>query len=275
MRQPDTYIICTSPRSGSTLLCSILRATGRAGYPASWFHEPSLEHWAAELDVPPVEGRCTDQIATLIEAARHKGRAGGALFALRLQRQSAGFFLNTLAHLHPDTRNDLSRIKASFGETCFLFLRRRNKVAQAISYMRAQQSGLWHRAADGSELERLARHCEPTYDAAFISQWVEIFSRYDTEWQTWFDHEKIDAREVIYEDLASEPVRILRTVLAALSIDPQLADGIEPGVQRLSDATSAELIARFERDTLKQKRDKRPHYSGAISGPNQATKTNL
>lgn len=41
---PDyrAYVICTSPRSGSTLLCKLLAATGQAGKPKSYFHKPDL-----------------------------------------------------------------------------------------------------------------------------------------------------------------------------------------------------------------------------------------
>ncbi|MBT6203829.1 MAG: sulfotransferase, partial [Rhodospirillaceae bacterium] len=42
MARYQSYVICTSPRSGSTLLCSLLAATGLAGNPCSHFHDPSI-----------------------------------------------------------------------------------------------------------------------------------------------------------------------------------------------------------------------------------------
>ncbi|MEO1275711.1 MAG: Stf0 family sulfotransferase [Pseudomonadota bacterium] len=45
MGTPRSYVICTAPRSGSTLLCHLLRATGVAGWPGSHFHRPSLTGW--------------------------------------------------------------------------------------------------------------------------------------------------------------------------------------------------------------------------------------
>lgn len=249
MRQPDSYIICTSPRSGSTLLCSMLHATGCAGHPASWFHEPSLDEWAADLGVSLRGEKETDQIAALIEAAKHKGRASGPLFAIRLQRQSAVFFLDTLARLHPDALNDLSRIRASFGDTRFIYLTRRDKVAQAVSYMRAVQSGLWHRAADGSELERLAPHRSPWYDADFLSEWVETFTSYDHEWRAWFTLERITPLALTYEDLCCKRLVTLGRALGYLDLDPQLAKDVSPSVQILSDSQSADWIQRFKRDT--------------------------
>jgi LPS sulfotransferase NodH len=34
---PSSYLICATPRSGSTLLCAVLGATGVAGRPAEYF----------------------------------------------------------------------------------------------------------------------------------------------------------------------------------------------------------------------------------------------
>lgn len=256
MSRPSAYILCTSPRSGSTLLCSLLRATGAAGYPESWFHEPSLAQWAEGLDIPLPGGPEDAQIATLIEAAQTRGRAGGSIFALRLQRQSAPFFLKMLSRQHPDLQGDLARIRRSFGNTRFLFLTRPDKVTQAVSYLRAQQSGLWHRAADGSELERLAPPQVSHYDAAFLSEWVETFTRYDAEWRGWFAQEGIEPLELSYDRLARAPVETLRQVLDALSLDPRLADGVAPGVQRLADTTSARWVARFKREAERDRATK-------------------
>lgn len=40
-----SYMICTVPRSGSTLLCGLLAATSHAGHPDSHFHSSSLDDW--------------------------------------------------------------------------------------------------------------------------------------------------------------------------------------------------------------------------------------
>lgn len=248
MSRPQSYILCTSPRSGSTLLCTLLRESGVAGYPESWFHRPSLVGWAKDLEIPLPKGSEPAKIATLIAAAKDKGLANGALFALRLQRQSAPFFLQMLARLHPDLRHDRDRLRACFGETRFLYLNRSDKIAQAVSYMRAQQTGLWHRAADGSELERLASHREPYYDHAFLAQWVKTFTQYDARWRTWFARERITPYALSYDTLSNDPTGCLRAVLAALSLTPPKRQDISPGVQRLSDTLNAEWIERFKRE---------------------------
>ncbi|MEL6981932.1 MAG: Stf0 family sulfotransferase, partial [Actinomycetota bacterium] len=75
-----TYVICTSPRSGSTLLCTLLASTGVAGNPDSWFHRPSLDDWARGLGVDG--GLCdeTPSVSRLLRAARDLGSGHGDMF---------------------------------------------------------------------------------------------------------------------------------------------------------------------------------------------------
>ncbi len=167
----QSYILCTSPRSGSTLLCGLLKATQRCGLPDSHFHEPSLQAWLGYYDLEDVAfATRADAVGAVVKAARAYGQDGTDMFGLRLQRQSAAFFFDQLAHLHPQLTGDAARIDAAFGRTAYLYLTRDNKLDQAISYVKATQSGLWHRAPDGTEVERLSAHRDPVYDRAGLSQ---------------------------------------------------------------------------------------------------------
>ena len=40
-----SYMICATPRSGSTLLCEALRNTGLAGYPDEYFGPMHVDRW--------------------------------------------------------------------------------------------------------------------------------------------------------------------------------------------------------------------------------------
>ena len=44
--QIDSYLICTTPRTGSTLLCGLMASTTVAGRPESYFREPDEQLWA-------------------------------------------------------------------------------------------------------------------------------------------------------------------------------------------------------------------------------------
>ncbi|GAB4543191.1 MAG: Stf0 family sulphotransferase [Roseibium sp.] len=244
-----SYILCTSPRSGSTLLCNLLAATGVAGRPGSLFHEPSLDAWLEYFGLAPDTGETQrETLGRVFAAALGKGTGGTGIFGLRLQRHSFNFFIRKLAVLHPEGSSDLDRLRAAFGETLFIHLTRRDKIGQAVSFVRAKQSGLWHRAADGSELERLSAPRPLQYDPAALKECHDRFTRFDRDWQGWFANEGISPLRIAYEDLSADPRATLRRVLGHLGRDRPAADRVVPGVAKLADATSTEWATRFRQD---------------------------
>ena len=113
-----SYMICTAPRSGSTLLCRLLAETGVAGRPASHFHEPSLAEWTRRLDVDPAADASEGEIVeACIQAALARGRSDNGLFGLRLQRPSFAFFFSNLALVHSDGASERPRFEGVFGRT--------------------------------------------------------------------------------------------------------------------------------------------------------------
>jgi LPS sulfotransferase NodH len=242
----SAYVLCTSPRSGSTLLCRLLADTGIAGRPGSHFHEPSLAEWLAEYDLPEVPGRTErDTVAAVFHAAIDRGRGGTPVFGLRLQKHSFAFFTEKLALLYPEPAGDVARMRAAFGRTLFIHLARADKVAQAVSLVRAEQTGLWHRAADGSELERTAPPREPDYDGEALRAVFDRLNGYEREWQAWFAREGLSPLRLTYDALSADPAGTLAKVLDALGLPREAASGVTPGTARLADATSRDWVNRF------------------------------
>ena len=242
----DSYVICTSPRSGSTLLCSLLAATGVSGKPDSYFHEPSLEAWQADLGVTPPQGASEREVVALLFAeAIAQGSGGTGMFGLRLQRHSFAFFVGKLALLQPEAPTDAARFAAAFGRTLFIHLSRANKLEQAVSCVKARQSGLWHRRPDGSELERLAPHRDPHYDHDTIRAERDAMLAMDAAWEAWFAAEAIAPLRLTYDGISADPQGTLRRVLARLGLDPDIAAGVAPGTAKLADRTSRDWVSRF------------------------------
>ncbi len=241
-----SYVICTSPRSGSTLLCSLLAATGAAGNPKSYFHEPALADWLDRFDLTPDPSMPErDVLAEVFRAAIAKRSLGTGLFGLRLQRHSFDFFIEKLSVLCPGRRNDRERFTAAFGETLFIHLTRTDKVDQAVSYVMANQTGLWHQAPDGTELERLSEPCSPVYDEAEILKRYTELTALDGAWDHWFEKEGIEPLRLTYDALSADPIETLCQILDRLGRDRMAAEGVVPGVAKLADATSRDWVTRF------------------------------
>jgi LPS sulfotransferase NodH len=246
MRPSNSYVICTSPRSGSTLLCSLLREAGNAGFPDSHFHAPSLEKWLGSYGFRGDDFTTRqDALKAVFKSAREYGKGSSDIFGMRLQRHSFDFFMEQLGVLHPSLPNDRSRIDAAFGKTFFVHLTRKNKLDQAISYVKAKQSGLWHIAPDGTALDRLTEPKEPVYDAVAITAQLTLSEQMDADWETWFAKEKISPLLVTYGELSAAPYATLGRVLKALGLECEPRDEATPPVAKMADATNQEWADRF------------------------------
>lgn len=224
----------------------MLASTGVAGKPASYFYGSSIADWLADLELAVIESLSeSDILKSILRTVLHAGRNGSRLFGLRQQAHGLAFLCQKLALLYPDEVSDAARFQRAFGATLFIHLTRSDKVEQAVSLLKARQTGLWHVAPDGSELERVAPHRAPVYDADLLRTYVETVTAYDREWIEWFAREGIEPFRITYDQLAADPVDVLRLVLDRLGLDLAAASGITPGVRKLADNTSQDWVARF------------------------------
>lgn len=248
----NSYIICTCPRSGSTLLCKLLAETGISGVPNSHFHTPSLDRWLKTYELQKRKFNSEQEaLQAIFDAARVRGTGNTGVFGLRLQRGSFDFFMKQTAMLFPGLESDFDRIQAAFGKTLFIHLTRPNKLDQAISLVKAAQTGLWHMAADGTELERVSEPQELQYDADIISNRLTDLSELDDAWRAWFKNENLEPLEITYDELSSDPQHVLRNILNELGLETPVAQNINSPTIKLADETSRTWANRFlaERDS--------------------------
>ena len=211
------YVICATPRSGSTLLCSLLRVSGVAGDPASLFLRQSMAEHRVEWGIGP---EWPDYLAAALQA----GRGANGVVGLRMMWE-------TFAEVGP-------QVVAAMGEVRFIWLRRRDLVAQAVSRHRAEVSGTWHLGFEEAE-----HPVEPAYDGDRIAAWVAEAAAANRAWAAWFAAQGIAPLEVQYEDLAAEPVAVAKQVLGYLGLEA--ARPLSVTNRRMADQVSAEWAARF------------------------------
>ena len=255
-----SYIICTTPRSGSTLLCRLLASTGRTGNPDSFYHRARfMREWAAEWSLPNADlVSRNDFDRAYLAAAVKAGMAGTGIFGLRLQQEYLRLLSETLDRIYPGLPSDTHRFERAFGEVLYLHLTRADKVAQAVSLVKAEQSGLWHLNADGTELERLAAPQEPRYEFGSIRREVAALRHYDIAWVEWFDRHEIRPLRVCYETLAAYPADTLIDICKTLGTEPPETGTIKPDLARLSDAVNLEWMRRYQADLIETGRSAGP-----------------
>jgi LPS sulfotransferase NodH len=242
----DGLIICGSPRSGSTLLCDLLAGSGVAGRLNSFYRRESIAEFAGRFGVTTGDG--IDGVAFdrhYLDAVRREGTGGTGVFGLRLMWPSVAEVSTRLAGLFPGPPTDAALLELAFGKPLYLFLSRSNKVAQAVSRLKAEQTGLWHRAADGSERERSAPPRAPAYDGDRLEHFLVETLAHEAEWRRWFAAEGITPLPLTYEALSADPRAVLAQVLSALGQNPARAVGVEIATSRMADGESAAWAARY------------------------------
>lgn len=253
-----SYIICGTPRTGSTLLCGLLASTRVAGSPDSYFMRNLDPIWAEQWKLPKREGRSeAEYSAAYLRAVIAAGKGDTDVFGLRLMRENLADLTAMIDRVFPDRGSDKDRLEAAFGSILYVHLAREDKLAQAVSLVKAEQTGLWHIAPDGSEIERLSSPREPEYDFDRIAAELKTLEDYDAAWTTWFDQQRITPLRIGYESLSADPASAVKNICEALRVSAPAADHLQPGVGKLANAVSEEWMRRFRIDVA-SKTDNRP-----------------
>ena len=132
-----------------------------------------MPDWARRLDVPEGSPDSAGFARAYLAAVLREGTGGTGVFGLRLMWESVGELSALVDRVRPGLPDDAARFDAAFGPMRYLHLSREDKVAQAVSHLRAIQTGLWHLAADGTERERTMprRARQPTTRRASPPSW--------------------------------------------------------------------------------------------------------
>ena len=205
--------------------------------------------WAEQWNLP-TRGDLDDMAyaAAYLAAAIRAGKGRTDVFGLRLMRTDLDALAALIGKVHPGLSSDSLRLGAAFGEVLYIHLSREDKLAQAVSLVKAEQAGLWHVAPDGTEIERLAPPRDPEYDFTRIAAKLAGLERYDAAWRVWFDEQNIAPLHVGYESLSADPQKAVSRICAALGVPLPASATLQPGVAKLSDTLSADWMCRYRAD---------------------------
>jgi LPS sulfotransferase NodH len=246
--QIDSYLICATPRTGSTLLCGLLASTGVAGHPESYFRKQGQQDYAVQWDIArPPDG--SFRYADYVRGALAAGRSGNGVFAARIMWETLGEVAGELRTMNPGlSGGSVSLLERAFGHVRFIYLRRDDIVAQAVSLLRAEQTNVWH---DPVHATRPDPDHEAQFDFDQIHQRVQLIDQHNAAWQGWFSSAGIEPFPVLYEELAVDPLGITHRILDFL--DLELPPGRKLAVQhrRLADELNTQWIVRYQAELLR------------------------
>jgi len=228
----SAYLICAVPRTGSWLLCHGMEQSGVAGVPAEYFWRGDMVVWAERWG--------TSTFAEYVEAFRRTATPNGILGAKLMW----GYFDDFLARSRSIEAwaelDDDAVLDAVFGDLRFLWIRRRDKVRQGISWWRAEVTGEWARTASTEPSQP-----PPRLDLAAVKNLVEVADAHDRAWAEYFASRSITPWTVFYEDLITDVTGHVREALAYIAAAPPTGFTVSPTLQRQADDTTARWVEEY------------------------------
>ena len=261
-----SYLVCATPRSGSTLLCKALEATGRAGHPEEFFEakretgapakgsdylwdSPGVDLLSLLGDDPQPPAPDYSSLAGVGDYREHlrrtleRGTSENGVFGAKIMWGHREDFLplaRTLPELADLPERDL--LEAIFPGLSYVWVRRGDTVRQAVSLWKAIQTQSWRSGQDGG------RRREPVYSFEALHHLRRMLERNDSAWGRWFEERGLRPLELSYERIARDPAGATAQVLDFAGIHaPERHEGGQP-IERQSDELSDEWVARYFRE---------------------------
>ncbi len=237
MRTTLSYFICTTPRTGSFLLAEALEGTGIAGRPQEYF-ESSLENlWMERLGIAS-EPEYFEKV--MEEGTTSNGVFGAKLFWFQFQ-----YLLTKLDRTFGRSESNPSLLNESFPNLRFVLLTRRDKVRQAISYVRAIQSDVWWSIPGESETQPTPKQ-EPIFDREEIESRVAHLIYLEANWRRYFEERGIRPLTIVYEEMIDALEPAVSAVLHELGLPiPEGLTVPSPRLAKQSDQLTELWVRRY------------------------------
>ena len=237
MQPHRSYLICGTPRSGSSLLCEALGNSGVAGRPAEYFWKGDEQTWAETW------GLSNYTYGDYLQAALWHGTTPNGLFGAKVMWGYVNDFARRLRQIPGYESPDLPDLLGSaFPDLRYIWITRRDKVRQAISHWKAIQTEIWG-LAEG-EAPPPAR--EPVYDFDAIDRLVQDLRNDDAAWNRYFDDNHIRPFMAVYEEFVDRYEETILEALRFLGVPPPADLGVaKRRVRKQADAVSDAWAERY------------------------------
>ncbi len=222
----QVYYVAFVPRSGSHFLCTHLWNTGVMGAPLEYLNLTKLPTLFGRFGV-----RYLDEYVT--ELVQHRTSPNG-VFGLKLGRDQLTF-LQLFPFDHPLMSGK------------WIFIDRRDKHRQAISFYIANQTSAWSSLTEP--------HREPVYSFEGIARSLKTLLQKVHSWNEFFRAKRIGPLRIAYEDLAADPAAHVQQVQDRFGIPLQPGFSVTlPTLERQSVSRNDEWLERFRADLASARR---------------------
>jgi LPS sulfotransferase NodH len=269
-----SYLVCATPRSGSTLLCETLEQTGVAGRPREFFEalketgvprRPREYFWGLRSPevirlLPPdaqlnreaerVPTWDREDYARHLDASLREGTTANGIFGAKLMWSYFDDFLE-LARGIPrfGGMGDGSLLNAAFPDLRYVFVSRSDKVRQAVSLWRALQTWVWRKGEGGEPPP--AQRAVYSFDA--IDHLLDQLRRHEDAWRGFFFRIGQQPLQLFYEDVAGDLDGSVGRVLDLIGVErPASNEPLRTPTSRQSDELSDSWVQNYLEDASRR-----------------------
>ena len=283
MTPQRSYLVCATPRSGSTLVCHALSETGVAGRPEEYFEalrhsgrprrpeeyflgvdDQSIHDHLGERAIgsePPPRSPLWSRAAydRYLDWAFEAGTTENDVFGAKLMWGYFGDFVSLLRNV-PEYR-DLplaELLPAVFPDLTFVRVIRANKLRQAVSLWKAVQTATWREDQASAKAASVEDDDAPPYRTFIeehrpqlrfhyraIAHLLEQLLVEEASWDAFFEHCGIKPVLVLYENFAADYETSTLNLLDRLSLSPREGFEFEPRMKRQSDKINDDWVRRY------------------------------
>ena len=248
MTPTKSYQIWFSPRTGSTLLCKSLTSTKLAGQPAELFNINETTTLCEQHQVSTYE-QLKNKLWTLGTTSNGVFGIKYALFT-SLEEQLINEVLQ-LKGIKKQAPINHEAIWANIFPNCkHIFLTRRNKIRQAVSWWKAIKDQTWHlRTGENQNVE--ADFYEKNYDFEALSHLYKEIVLRECATQAYFSNHHIVPLTLVYEDMVMDLQGTIQKIIAFLEVDDSNLTIDKAYYKKTANQYSEVWVQRFREDLQK------------------------
>lgn len=248
MSEPTTsYLMCATPRTGTHLLCFALTDLGIAGRPEEYlidFDHPTWTFWENGPVAQANGARTRDEF---IDVVKRVGASDNGVLGVKVMFEHLDRIVSNFQEMPQYAGLDRAAIfHAVFPNLHVIDVKRRDRLRQAISYVRLVQTGVFVVTNDWQP----ESFGEPVYDFETIREVIGRIEEGEREWAEFYNELRLTPYEIVYEDLLTTDGmdRALRGVVRHLGVEPNFDTPPAPRSIVQADALTEEWVARYLAD---------------------------
>lgn len=216
------YLLCSTARCGSNMVSDMLLKTGRAGDPLEYLNPRYMAGYQRSIGAAHAN---QPSFARYLDEIERRRSSPNGHFGIKMH------FEHLEANFSRDMKQALLFLKR-FDRV--VSLRRRDKLAQAVSLHRARVTQLW--SADDRRFlapDDPRLHKEVKFDPVAISRALAEIVRQESAWERLLKSASIPFEIFWYEDFVSDCQTTFQRLLKVLSIQED-AVSVSPSTRRQS-----------------------------------------